>query len=380
MGRSLRSRHRRRPAPLSDFAAQRRGPDVEVSKLRRRRCSDWGPRRSPRAAEPRVKPRLFLSPDALAWVARNLALRASPGDLVDALVQGGVAADVARREVEHVVSSSLGAPLASALRRLDRSAELTALIAGLRQNAPLEELTALPDADTFYGRYWATNTPVIVRGFLDTWQRPFSPTFADLRRRFGDVEMEVMRGRDAFEDPGLHFEKIVEHMKLAEFLDVVEGPPTNDVYMVARNAALRGPLAALLEEIAPPTGLFDRATKGGVSLWLGPSGTLTRLHHDATNNLFCQVLGRKRVTLVPPHLIAIADTAVGFYATERPSSDAVRPHAIEVTLEPGDAVFLPVGWWHEVLSLTPSLSLALVGFTRKNSFPYQPGRTRVAGT
>lgn len=352
-----------------------------MSKLRRRGPnagrSVHDARRVPAQAV-RARDEGFLSPDAVAWVARNLSWGAAASELVETLVGGGVAEDVARREVALVASSSLGAPLASALRRLDRAGELTSLLAGLRKSAPLEELRALPDADTFHGRYWATNTPVVVRGFLATWARPFTPTFADLRARFGDVEVEVMRGRDAYEDPGLHFEKIVARMTLAAFLDVVEGPPTNDVYMVARNDALRGPLALLLDEIEPPADLFKR--RSGVSLWLGPSGTLTRLHHDATNNLFCQVLGRKRVTLVPPHQLAIADTAIGFYATERPSSEALREHAMDVTLEPGDAVFLPVGWWHEVESLAPSLSLALVGFTRKNSFAYQPGRTSMPGT
>ena len=35
-------------------------------------------------------------------------------------------------------------------------------------------------------------------------------------------------------------------------------------------------------------------------LWLGPAGTITHLHHDLTNNLMIQVVGRKVVKLISP--------------------------------------------------------------------------------
>jgi hypothetical protein len=295
---------------------------------------------------------------------------------VTALVEGGVAPRIARRDVEHVAASPLAVPLLDSLRELDRIRELIELQRDLRRGYALEELQSMPDAATFWARYWVTNTPVVVRGYLRSWERPFAPTFGSLRERFGRVEVEITSGRERFDDPGPHFDELTLRTTLGDFLDVVLGSSSNDQYLVARNSALAGPLEGLLEDIEPPQDLFDtKGRRDGVSLWLGPRGTLTRLHHDGTNNLFCQVLGEKRLALVPPWETSIMATAFGYYARERPTAAHLSPSVKTVELAPGDAIFLPVGWWHEVESLSPSLSLALVGFRRPNTYSYQPGRT-----
>jgi ribosomal protein L16 Arg81 hydroxylase len=34
----------------------------------------------------------------------------------------------------------------------------------------------------------------------------------------------------------------------------------------------------------------------------------------------------------------------------------------DVVLSPGELLFVPVGWWHQVRALEPSISIALTGF------------------
>jgi hypothetical protein len=112
------------------------------------------------------------------------------------------------------------------------------------------------------------------------------------------------------------------------------------------------------------------------SLWMGPSGSITPIHHDFTNNLFVQVQGRKKVILYPP------DPDAAFYRLPFKSHDGrsswhisrvgsfntadyeryplfreAKP--LEVVVDAGSILFIPNFYWHEVHSLdSPSISLS----------------------
>jgi hypothetical protein len=340
------------------------------SRLRRRAGASLRPRRP--------TPSGTLSPEAFAWLARNYAAGVEESDLLGSLSAGGVPGAVAAAALAQISASGLGAAYFEALREVDRATELSALRASLRRAVPgVETLSTCPEAAEFYARYWSTNTPVVLRGFTAAWPRPPRWSFDDLRTRFGDRSIEVAAGREARPDPDVDFAELRTSMRFDELLVSVLEASGNDTYVVARNRVLEEALPELLDEIEPPSDLFDPKLRlRGVSLWLGPRGTRTKLHHDGTNNLFTQVLGDKRVRLVPPELLEVAASANGYYARMSASEvEARHPGTVvELELGPGDGLFIPVGWWHEVESLSPSLSLALVGFPRANEYDFLPGR------
>jgi ribosomal protein L16 Arg81 hydroxylase len=39
-------------------------------------------------------------------------------------------------------------------------------------------------------------------------------------------------------------------------------------------------------------------------------------------------------------------------------------------VRPGDVLFIPVGWWHWVESLSPSVSVSFVNFSYPNTFDW----------
>ena len=103
-------------------------------------------------------------------------------------------------------------------------------------------------------------------------------------------------------------------------------------------------------------------------LWLG-NASFVSCHYDTFDNVACVVAGRRRFTLYPPD--AIGDLYVGpidftmagppvalAVGTERgdprfPRFEAIRDRALTAELEPGDALYLPKLWWHQVEATEP---------------------------
>ena len=105
-----------------------------------------------------------------------------------------------------------------------------------------------------------------------------------------------------------------------------------------------------------------------VSVWLG-NRTCIAAHYDLPDNLACVVAGRRRFTLFPPDQLAnlyvgpldltpagqpvsLVDMANPDLARHPRFAQALA-HAQVAELEPGDALFIPSMWWHQVESLEP---------------------------
>lgn len=103
-------------------------------------------------------------------------------------------------------------------------------------------------------------------------------------------------------------------------------------------------------------------------IWLGHPANISA-HYDALDNLACVVAGSRRFTLYPPAAIAqlyvgpidntMAGQPVSLAASlgpdERrfPRFEEVRNQALIAELQPGDALYLPKLWWHQVESMAP---------------------------
>lgn len=108
----------------------------------------------------------------------------------------------------------------------------------------------------------------------------------------------------------------------------------------------------------------------GVSprIWVGHASNVS-CHYDAMENIACVVAGRRRFTLYPPELIGkmyvgpidrtMAGQPVSLAASSAPDPalypdfEPLRDSAMTAELEPGDALFLPKLWWHQVEGTAP---------------------------
>lgn len=229
--------------------------------------------------------------------------------------------------------------------------------------------------EEFYEKYYFMNRPVLLKGVMSNSSavRTWTPEF--FAERYGSVRVELTADRNLDPEYEWKFKETVQGVTLGELVDRLRREPeSNDYYLVARNMFFDQPaLAHLRKDLQPPADIIDQNdyAPGTMKLWLGPKGTLTPLHHDLHSILFAQVFGTKHVKLIPPFDTAFVYPCKTFYSAVDPENvDAARfpeflkATVLDVIVEPGDVLLLPVGWWHWVRALDVSISATFCSFTR----------------
>ena len=321
------------------------------------------------------------------WIVENLCSGYAPEDVIAGLRNAGVPARLAKREVAELADSP-GRAVAQRLTHQVQRLELVAALARHHANQDpfpsAVERRTLPSSTEFYRDYFATQRPVVFTDVAARWPARKHWSLAYFKRILGRELVDVVVGRAA--DPrydqntALHSKR----MPLSNYLDLVAGAGhSNELYMVANNHTMARPaFARLMNDVRIPDGIIIDRRATSTSLWIGPAGTVTPLHHDTTNILFSQLVGRKRFELIAPtESVMMLDPMDSFYSPvdldqrHRADHPAVRALQVRtVELGPGDTLFLPAGWWHRVTSLDVSISFSLLGFAGAGAVEwYRPG-------
>ncbi|KAF2361559.1 JmjC domain [Trinorchestia longiramus] len=125
-------------------------------------------------------------------------------------------------------------------------------------------------------------------------------------------------------------------------------------------------------------------------LLIAMQGNVTPVHYDEQQNLFCQLVGHKKVILFSPdHHNRLYPHPV-YHPHDRQSQvDLSRPDferfpglrhikGHEAVVGPGDVLYIPIYWWHEVHSLPPDPYTVSLNFwykappTENVSYPLLP--------
>ena len=221
-----------------------------------------------------------------------------------------------------------------------------------------------PDPQLYLDEFAAGQTPVVIEGLNRSWLA-LNLTWQSLRERFGTQTVMALTGRlRASGNPDLEWEKHRSDMTFSELLDQVLDPTVgNDTYATARCKLSEGPLQALTTDVSLPSP-FVRGVKGGAAFIVGPAGSETQLHFDISTTLLSQLLGRKRVWLVPPEEDV---TSTETYWADPVDLDDTEKAIREVVMEPDDSLSIPAGWWHQTLALQPCFTVTHANIRQANN-------------
>jgi hypothetical protein len=321
------------------------------------------------------------------WIAENLLRGASQDEVALGLVEEGLDETEARARVRSIASGPIfraALPFARESRRLRTFARLDRARWAALPHPTEVPREPWPGRDAFFERYWAPGAPVIFTDVVTRWPAMERWSLASLEARFGDAEIRITSGRDAHgRDYDVDAKELETSTTLREYVARIRREPvSNDHYMIARNRNVRDVLAGLLDDVVLPKDVFRDDVSDGAAFWLGPAGTVTPLHHDTSNIFFCQVVGRKRYRMIAPLEIGVLDGARSMYAAVDPEAPDLERFpwwksviVRDFVLSPGEALFIPVGWWHHVRALDVSMSLAINAFDRPNRWDwYVPSR------
>ena len=315
-------------------------------------------------------------PDALAeLLVRGL----NRGEAIAEIVAAGVDQAEATALATHMLSHPLFKVARASWVRLQCRDWFLGVLAALGDHdnrfREIDTSNSISRSDFLCDYYWA-NRPLRLEGIATEW-----PAVHKWNRQYlidvcGDEEIEVMMNRSRVSIGQQNTSPALQQaMLFRDYVNLVyDGGPSNDYYLVSRNRFFERPKTRrLLQDVLPLPFVDTQGGMDGVKLWFGPAGTLTPLHYDDRNNVVIQILGRKRVRLYAPCFGEFMYQVQHWYAAIDPRdldlpADKMGPPEIRLTLTPGDALFIPVGWWHAVEADEISITMACVSFGVPNSY------------
>jgi hypothetical protein len=218
-----------------------------------------------------------------------------------------------------------------------------------------------------YCAYVKQNKVIVITGASRNWNA-FSAWTADyLEEKVGSVKVPVLATVKGKPVGRFFYEGTSEatQVELRECLGLLRGGRPV-VYMAGVPIAEYFP--SLLEDFQTPE-VVKNAKYSKTQIWISGSNSIGPLHYDLENNVHAVIKGKKRFRLFDfqqtPRLYA--NSVLSFspqysqISPDKPDYERFpkfrEATGYDVTLQPGEMIYMPTGLWHQVETLEPSIAI-----------------------
>jgi hypothetical protein len=225
----------------------------------------------------------------------------------------------------------------------------------------------------------AAGQPAVIKGLVRDWPlaRTGSPgqaaaylkSFYAGRPVVAFIARPELKGRFGYTADATQLDFKSEHGRLDEYLDRILAQLDDDAapsyYIGSTDVDLFLPGFRAENDLVLNHDMFA-AHPPMVGAWIG-NRTTALAHHDLSYNMACCLVGRRRFVLFPPEqvgnlypgpleptpggqVVTMADIDAPDFARFPGLRDALAVAEV-AELEPGDALYYPAMWWHQVNAL-----------------------------
>ncbi len=226
--------------------------------------------------------------------------------------------------------------------------------------------------EEFKKKYFEPNVPVVIKNIAKNWPAYNKWNWDYFTSVVGDKEVGIYNNIKS--DAYTPINKADDYTTFGNYIDMIRnGPAAWRIFLF--NIFSHAP--QLTKDFTWPDEYMRGFVKRVPMLFVGGKGSITHLHFDIdlSHILHTQFLGKKRVLLFPYkeqyklyrkpfEVLSIADFS-NYYDPAKSKIDVTKFPAIEfaqgydVTLDHGDTLFMPGGYWHHMEYLDSGFAMSL---------------------
>ncbi|MFK4259157.1 cupin-like domain-containing protein [Agrobacterium tumefaciens] len=223
--------------------------------------------------------------------------------------------------------------------------------------------------DRFYEEFVEPGQPVVIEDAARDWPAVSKWSTEYLAKNAGDVDVDL-RSLDLSKWPGLFLQN--GRSKLRDYILDIEKPRGEETNWPPLRLAEQ-PMSRIFPALGGDLGesRLGKSSPEDFSIMISAGTTAAMHYHPRSEAISYQIKGKRRFVLFPPSETSSMDPM----PVEGPMANFSRrvikeqeintlsEDAYDATIAEGEAIFIPIHWWHTVFS-SPTLSILAVDFFR----------------